>query len=318
MRRKPGQVETRGRGLVRPAVDVLGLNPNFGSLTVRQADPQIAAVTIQSSGDSYAGDLLRLIKASGVVVLEIANNGIIQTTQAIRVLDGSGNVVVALNPEGYETQMDITPPGTPAAGNTRAYSSLKAGVATRYYIDDAGNVYDFSRLAAAPSLVAASITAPVSIANSATETMLVSLSVPANTLVAGTTLAFGASGTAGTTILAPTTTWRVRIGATTLTGNVACSWAPTVGTGLSGAGWHINGELTVRTAGAGGTCLANGVLTDALSTALASAVVLSDQTATVAVDTTATKLAELTFKFGTADPANVLSCDTAWIAVVKP
>ena len=269
------------------------------SVQVQQKDTTSHALSVMSSGSGYAGNLLRVIDSTGATLFTIAND-------------------VSMALQQFFSFLEISAPGTPAANALRLYAADKAGVSTLYYKDDAGTAYDLSRAAGAPSLVASSITSAVSIANSATETQLVQLAIPAGTMAASTTFGFAAEGISGTAAIAPTTTWRVRIGTTTLTGNIACSWAPTPAVLLSGKGWRVAGELTVRTSCAGGTCLANGSCLNEFGATLADELNMSNQTATVALDTTAAKLVELTFQFGTADAANTLTCANAAIWVIKP
>jgi hypothetical protein len=137
-------------------------------------------------------------------------------------------------------------------------------------------------------------------------------------MAVGTTYRIDAYGVLSDAASSPgTATWRVRIGSTTLTGNIACSIAPTLGTGLSNKPWHFTCLLTVRTTGSGGTCIANAWLTSEVSTTLAQANKGTAQTATVAVDTTANKEIELTFQFGTSSSSNTLTCIDAVVELVK-
>lgn len=287
----------------RPTDQAVGFNANFSSITVTQADPMANAVTIRSAGPSYVGNLTRWIDENGNTITTVSS---------------FGNIFNA----SWMGFVEMTAPATPGANNVRLYGVDKAGASELAYKNDAGTVRDLSLLGTIPAYIssslAASITSAVSIANSATETQLIGLTIPANTLVAGSTLFFAATGIAGTTLIAPTMTWRVRIGASSLSGNIAASWAPTPGTSLSNKGWRIDGEITVRTAGGSGTCIANGLLSDELSSTLTDAVKLSDQTSAVALDTTASRVLEITMQFGTADAANTLTCATAFIGWAKP
>ena len=147
----------------------------------------------------------------------------------------------------------------------------------------------------------ASITAAsAAIAN--TETVVVSASLAANSVTAGMSFRIRAAGV-GTTAGSPgVDTFRVRIGTTTLTGNIPTSVAPAANASVTGQPFAFEALLTVRTAGAGGTiigeCQALG--DDAAAGLFTQLIDLSATVATVALDTTAIKLLELTFQSGAA------------------
>ena len=148
--------------------------------------------------------------------------------------------------------------------------------------------------------LASIIAASGAIAN--TETVVVSASLAANYLTAGMSLRIRAAGV-GTTGLTPgVDTFRIRIGTTTLTGNIPTSVAPTAVASVTAQAFSFEALLTVRTAGAGGTIIGEcEVQGDDAATGLFTVLQdLSATVATVAVDTTATKLLELTFQSGTA------------------
>lgn len=137
----------------------------------------------------------------------------------------------------------------------------------------------------------ASITGTAAIAD--TETVVVAYVCAANELKAGTTFYVKAYCTqAGTNAATPTV--RIRVGTTTLTGNIAATLTGAVGG--SAVPSVFEGLVTVRTAGAGGTVIGG---LDQNKQAVADAV--NCLTATVAVDTTtANQRIELTFISGAA------------------
>jgi len=167
----------------------------------------------------------------------------------------------------------------------------------------------------------ASKTSQVSITNSNAETQLIGYTIPADTLVAGSTYRIDVYGTLSCVSANPATTatFRVRIGTTTLTGNIATSLAPTLANSvaMSTKPFHITAILTVRTDGNGGTCIAQAFITGEYATAVAQAVKGTATTATQAVDTTANKIIEMTFQYGTANGSNTLKVDNAVIELVK-
>lgn len=138
-------------------------------------------------------------------------------------------------------------------------------------------------------------TADLAIAN--TETVVVSRTFAANELTAGMTFKFEAYSTrAGTTTAQEII--RIRVGTTALTGNIAATLTPPTSTLAVGS--KIEGLVTIRTAGAGGTV--QGMLqrtTHLAAVTITSAI--SAFTTPVAVNTTtANQIVALTFISGNA------------------
>jgi hypothetical protein len=154
-------------------------------------------------------------------------------------------------------------------------------------------------------LGSSAIAAAVAIA--ASETVVVAYSAIANELVAGTTFEFVAYYTqSGTNAATPTV--RIRVGGTTLIGNIASTLTgPVGGTGTQGV---IRGTATIRTAGAGGTVIGNlEFAKNAVST------IYSGTTGTVAVDTTAAMRVELTVASG--NGSNTYTFNNATVTKIK-
>lgn len=145
-----------------------------------------------------------------------------------------------------------------------------------------------------PGGIASRTTATGAIAN--TETQVLGATIPANFCQAGTTFRITAAGHFVNGGSAVGATFRIRFGTTTLTGNVVTSVAPVAN---NTGGFRFEAIVTVRTTGAGGSvigdCIAIG---DATATVFVSSPAVSDTTATVALDTTASKILELTFISG--------------------
>ena len=142
--------------------------------------------------------------------------------------------------------------------------------------------------------------ASAAIAN--TETVVVSTSLAANYLTAGMSFRIRAAGVGTTGATAGADTFRIRIGSTTLTGNIPTSVAPTANDSVTAQPFSFEAIVTVRTTGATGTIIGEcQALGDNATTGLFTTLNdLSATTATVVVDTTATKLLELTFQSGSA------------------
>lgn len=142
--------------------------------------------------------------------------------------------------------------------------------------------------------------ASAAIAN--TETVVVSTSLAANYLTAGMSFRIRAAGVGTTGAAAGADTFRIRIGTTTLTGNIPTSVAPTANNSVTAQPFSFEALVTVRTTGATGTIIGEcQALGDNATTGLFTTLNdLSATTATVVVDTTATNLLELTFQSGSA------------------
>ena len=148
--------------------------------------------------------------------------------------------------------------------------------------------------AVAYALNGAGIAAAVTVDDSP-QMQVVGLTVPAGYLVAGAAYRLVAYGTASNSGATPRAlTLRVRCGPTTLTGNIAGSRAPNITATAAGEGFMVEFLFTVRTAGASGTCIANGVTVGGASEPLNTSSFVSNETSTVAVDTTVDNILELT------------------------
>ena len=209
-----------------------------------------------------------------------------RTPTAGSVVDASVAVAAAIAPtklaQGSVDQVLRMGAGPAAAWGTLFNASIAAAAAI-----------DQSKLKGA----LAAIAAPVGpIAN--TETMIVSATIPANQMAAGTTYRIRATGVSTAAGATAGSTFRVRVGTTTLSGNIAATL-----TGTSAAGtdipFSIEALVAVRTAGAGGTVIGSiAYNANAATGALNATVKVGQVTSTVAVDTTAQKLVELTYISG--------------------
>ena len=157
------------------------------------------------------------------------------------------------------------------------------------------------------------IVAAGAIAN--TETVVTSVTMPANTMAAGTTFRVVAGGTQTSGATGGTAIFRVRIGTTTLTGTIPTTVSPVNANSQTNAGFWFDALVTVRTAGAGGTvigqCIASGQVAFVAPINMVGVV-----TATVAVATDAQKLVELTYISGNA--GTTATFQVASIVIVKP
>jgi hypothetical protein len=152
--------------------------------------------------------------------------------------------------------------------------------------------------------------------SAAAEAQVLGFSIPANSLVAGTTFRITATGTF-TWATAGTTTIRIRIGTTTLTGNIVLASAAITGAAGTSIPFDLDFLVTVRTNGAGGTIIGGGTITNNGATGLSNSAnpIVIQATATVVVDTTAVKILELTHAPSTTTATPTYQ--TAMIEVVK-
>lgn len=140
-----------------------------------------------------------------------------------------------------------------------------------------------------------------------TETVVVRYVAPANTLTLGTTFRVWAHSTrSGTNTATPT--YRVRIGDTTLTGNVAASLTG-VGDATADPRW-VMGEVTIRSVGSSATVI--GGMVEAQNAVVPAVNTLSS---TVTFDSTEANYVELTFQSGHAD--NTYTFRAAGVEVVR-
>lgn len=130
-----------------------------------------------------------------------------------------------------------------------------------------------------------------------TETQVLGLTVPANFMKLGTVFKVEAGGLF-TNTLASNSIYRIRVGATTLTGATpAAMTSANGGTARTNIPFSIAGMFTVTAAGAAGTAI--GYLTLTLHNTV-QPVISAPVTAAVAVDTTVARVVELTFISGAA------------------
>lgn len=146
-----------------------------------------------------------------------------------------------------------------------------------------------------------SLTGDVTIAN--TETVVISAIIPANFFLVGTTfavLAFGAF-----TFAAGTSNWRIRVGPTTLTGNVVVNPSS-----VNSANSNVScvGQVTCRSVGGAGTVTGNLIIHSRLGWAVNP---IAGAGAVVALDTTVQNRIELTYISGAAG-ANIVWNTATW------
>jgi len=144
----------------------------------------------------------------------------------------------------------------------------------------------------------ASIVSAVVIANA--ETVVASYSAAASLMTAGFTIAIKAYGRLTTGATGGSSIFRCRIGTTTLTGNIAAALTIANAALVTNAPFKLEMLVTVRSACAVGTVIGNVSVNGGAVGAFTTVADVSAVSATVAVDTTAMKLIELTYISGNA------------------
>ena len=161
-------------------------------------------------------------------------------------------------------------------------------------------------------LTTAHLLAPVAIAN--TETVVTSYSMPATFMEAGTTFLVKAYGRLTTGATGGSSIFRCRIGTTTLTGNIAATLTIANAALATAAPFVVDMLVTVRTDGASGTVLGNVSVMGGIVGAFTAIADVSLLASSVAVDTTAVKLVELTYISGNA--GSTATFENATIGVI--
>lgn len=150
-----------------------------------------------------------------------------------------------------------------------------------------------------------------------TEEQSIGRTFDANTLAVGTCIQLEGWYTI-TSTASNTVTFRVRIGSTTLTGTVATQVAPTATTSASDHSVRVSALVTIRSVGASGSAIA-GISFVGIETGSQPFTVghrADQETATITVDTTASKIVELTVVASGANTTIV--CRQAYIHIIAP
>lgn len=147
-------------------------------------------------------------------------------------------------------------------------------------------------------------TANATVANTVAETTIFgagvgTLTIPAGRLTVGSTIRLRIRGVIGDTGT-PTLQVRFKLNATTFIDTGATALTTLIGT----HGFEYTAEMTVRTAGAGGTAIGNHILM--VSSTLAPDLD-SINTATTAIDTTIAQVLNVTVQWGTANALNTIT-----------
>src|SRR6185369_15055955 len=226
-------------------------------LTISSATPSVT-----DAGAGTAGTSLQVSASDHDHQVSVATNAILLGTAA-----AAGAATSTLRSNDTIAAFDATTPQAASPGVASATGSVAFAARRDHIHQESGGIV--------------SLTAATSGINT-TETVIKNFSIPANLMIVGTTFRITGHG----------------ICTTTLTGNIPCTLTATGTTTGVAAPFAVDMLITVRSNGASGTAIGNGCLLggteSAALTAWSRSVNLSATAATVVVDTTATKLIELT------------------------
>lgn len=150
---------------------------------------------------------------------------------------------------------------------------------------------------------------------STSQTQVVGITIPANTLAAGNSYRIFAAGVC-TSSASNAVTFRIRCGSTTLTGSIITTINPSATTTASGDGFQLHGLVTFRAIGASGTAIGSLAMLGGATQPFAVATRCDTATATTTVDTTASRILELTAV--TAAGTTTVNFHVAWIEQLEP
>ncbi len=260
--------------------------PNYQVLAQGQlgASNAILYTAPATPGSSVFVTLIDLANttASSVAGVTLAVNGS-AATASFQVLPGmtiAANGFVTWNSQGWRAH-DIN-------GNTQITASVLCGALVRQL----------------PSIVNA-------------EAQAVACTMPANTMAAGTTFRITASGSITTLTSPGNDVFRVRLGPTTLTGTIASTVTAAAVASITAQPFFLELLVTVRTAGASGTVVGQGIVsgTNVSTGAFTSLNIIGITTVAVAVDSTVQNVVELTAVTGATDSSIIFQ--NAAIQVVR-
>ena len=175
----------------------------------------------------------------------------------------------------------------------------------------AGNPDDANSLKLARDALA-SISAEAAVGpSSGAETTIIQATYPGGIATAGTTLRFKFFATHQSQATSGALTFKLYYGVN----SISLAWPTTAGA-IAQTSAQFEGLITVRAAGAAGTFIANSIYT--VQTGVTAVNWFgSQQTTTVAVDTTQAQTVKLTAQWATSSATNILKVENATIELVK-
>jgi hypothetical protein len=300
-------------------VSVAGGSSNYQVLAQGQLGTSDSTLYFVPQGTTALLTMVTLANTTGSAVtgVTLAVNGS-SATAGFQILPGvtiPANGFVTLNRQSWQTH-DVS--GNTLQTGTQAFDTVAPAVTTPLALGASGT----SSIAArrdhthqSPGACGSIVAESAAIVNA--QAQVVVCAMPANFMQAGTTFRVTASGTITTSTSPGNDTFRVRIGTTTLTGNIAASVVGAANASITAQNFYLEFLVTVRTAGASGTVVGQGILwsENASTGAFTATNVIGMTTSSVAVDTTAAKVIELTALTGASSSS--VTFENAAIEIAK-
>jgi hypothetical protein len=279
-----------------------------GSISSTDVQAAIEEVAAEATGGSSPFELVgapiwRFITGSSIIrsndetsSLELdTDQAVLSGDTSVRLFGGSASQYLEAGKIWLYSDFGIVVPlesSEPAGGDSEDGQLYYNDTTKRYRVYQNGAWVDLVRGALA------SRTSAVAIAN--TETVVTNFSMPAGFMEAGTTFRIKAFGRLTSGATPGSSIFRCRIGTTTLTGNIPATLTLVNGTLVTAQPFTVEILVTVRTNGGSGTAIGNVEVMGGTVGAFTVAGAISAISATVTVDTTATKLVEFTYISGNA------------------
>lgn len=191
-----------------------------------------------------------------------------------------------------------------AGGSSAADTNLYRSAANVLSTDDTFVIAGDLKLAAGATVIRNQVAASVTVANTTTETIVGTITIPAGDAAVGAIYRVTVFGTASVTGT-PTFTVRGRLGG--VAGTLAATLGPTTaGSGVTGQSWSVDFDLVCLTTGASATWMPRFVLAQNVSTASAQtgSVLLPVTAASITQDSTVSNTMVVTWAWSAASASN--------------
>ncbi len=198
------------------------------------------------------------------------------------------------------TLLNSAAPSAPASGKSTLYTTTSNAGGQPWVLHPSGLTYGLVGNLA--------VTSTLSSAIGNTETQIIGVTIPANSVAVGTTFRISAQGLATNTSSATTSTWRIRMHTSSLGATILQSQAiVNTTTGRTNVAAEIEALITVYSIGGSGSALA---MLNVIGGSNGATLPTVGVTAAVTVDTTVNRVLELTFISGGATTTyqNISAC----------
>ena len=283
------------------------ISPFWAGLNVRQTDN--GKLYVSNGTAPISASWTEIVQTNNAVAGELWVDNLIRSTRATSGDSAYETRVTGLANAMWFVKSDGSTQWGPGAGawDTNLYRSAANTLKTDDNLIVQGDLTTASNLVFSTNAAEknADLSVSTTVANTTTETVIATYTIPANDMVAGATYKITAWGTAGVTGT-PTITYKARIGG--VAGSALGTTAFTASSGVTGKVWKSEIYLVCLTTGASGTVFANLHSTTGITVAggnpVATPGTAMDGGSAVTVDTTASKDLVLTVTWGAASASN--------------